>query len=349
MGEKINQKEIARLCNVSVATVSRVLNENGRYSKETAEKVHKAIRNYGYSLNQVARGLRTSRMSAIGVVVPDITNEFFAELILALQEYLFRHEHSCIIFNTNESEKIERQCIANLVSLNVSGIVSVNSRLELNRLLPPGIPVVYVDQQEEGSLGAADRAYVSSDHEAGAYLAGKELAQCGCKTVACITALRDAAATHMRNAGFKRACLEYQVSLPQKLIFSPEVVSLQAGYEIGEKILDSGLPVDGIFCQTDWLAIGALNALLNRGIRVPEEMQLIGFDDIRASEIAKIPLTTIHQNSPEIGIRTARLMLSMIGGTVPEENRVLLPVEVVRRGTTRAVDGGQAPKGRRIG
>lgn len=336
MKEKINLKEIAKLCDVSVATVSRVLNENGRYSQETAEKVHEVIKQYGYRPNQIAKGLRTNKVEAVGVIVPDITNEFFSGMVLAMQEHLFQKGYSCIIFNTNESEDIEQQCIANLMSLNIGGIISVNSRLDLEKLLNIGVPVVCVDRQEEERSEGTHHVFISSDHRQGAYLAGKELAECGCKVVACITALENASVTHMRNAGFNQACEEYGMELPEEMVFCPRQVSLQAGYELAEQILAGKERPDGIFCQSDWLAIGALNAILDHGIKVPEELQIVGFDDIRASRITRVPLTTVHQPSQELGLRTAELVLQMIHGSVPEEKSVLLPVELMRRKSTKS-------------
>lgn len=339
MDKKVSLKEIAEMCGVSVATVSRVINQNGRFSKETDKKVREVIEQYNYRPNQIAKGLRTNKIDTIGIIVPDITNEFFAMLILALQKRLFQENYSCIIFNTNESKEIERRCVASMMALNISGIVSVNGRLELSKMLQSDMPVVYIDRQPEEISNRRNAMFLSSDHEYGAYLAGRELARCGCRRVACITALWEASTTQVRNTGFARACREFGMELPQELIFSPAEVSRQSGYEIVSKMLDGGAEFDGIFCQTDWLAIGALAALLDHGIRVPDQVQLVGFDDTRASQIAQIPLTTVHQPSSELGVQTADAILRMANGYVPEGAMKKLPVTLIRRATTRPREG----------
>lgn len=335
MGKQISLKEIAEICGVSTATVSRVINQNGRFSKETDEKVREVIKQYGYRPNQIAKGLRTNKVDTIGVIVPDITNEFFSTLILALQERLFQGDYSCVIFNTNESVEIERQCVASMTALNISGVVSVNGKLELSKLLPTNTPVVYIDRKPEEIAYRKHAMFLSSDHEYGAYLAGKELAACGCRRVGCITALPDSSTTQMRNAGFSAACREFGMEMPEDLIFSPPEISNRSSYEIVSKILVEKRQFDGLFCQTDWLAIGALEALLDHGIQVPEQVQLVGFDDTRASQIARLPLTTIHQPSKELGVQTAAAILKMANGYMPEGLVQRLPVELIRRETTR--------------
>lgn len=334
MAEKITLKEIAKACNVSVATVSRVINQTGRFSKETDEKVRQVIAQYHYQPNQAAKGLRTTCIDAIGVIVPDITNEFFSAMILGLQKYLFENNYSCIIFNTNESSEIEKRCFDNLLALNVSGIISANSTVDYSQLLQGQLPTVYIDRAPEHVENRSSAAFLFSDHEDGAYQAGRELAHCGCKEVACITALADASATELRTRGFERACRDYGLHLTREHIFTPREASMDNGYAIVEQALRQGMHCDGLFCQTDWLAIGALMALLKNGVRVPEDMQLIGFDDIRAAKIAQVPVTTIRQPSVLLGQRAAAKMLQMLDGYRPNGEVEKLPVQLIRRATT---------------
>lgn len=339
MDKKISLKAIAEMCGVSVATVSRVINQNGRFSKETEERVRGVIDQYNYRPNQIAKGLRTNKIDTVGIIVPDITNEFFSSMILALQKRLFQENYSCIIFNTNESEAVERQCVSSLLSMNISGIVSVNGRLDLDACLDPRMPRVYVDRLPGENGVCPSAVYLASDHEEGAYLAGRELALCGCRTVACITALEKATATKMRSAGFERACREFGMEYPEEFRFVPEEVGLDSAYAITMNALRSGARFDGLFCQTDWLAIGALKAMNELGISLPEDMQLIGFDDIRAARVGSKPLTTVHQSSSLLGNSAANTILGLISGVVPQERVTKLPVQIVCRETTRHKKG----------
>ena len=168
MKTQVSIKEIARICGVSVATVSRIINQNGRYSEETEKRVRKVIKELNYQPNQIAKGLRTSRTDIIGIIVPDITNEYFAALILAFQKKLFQGGYSCVIFNTDGSREIERQCLNNLAALNISGIISVNGYLDLNELLKRDMPVVYIDKDVPVNNMFKNWATLSSDHETGA-------------------------------------------------------------------------------------------------------------------------------------------------------------------------------------
>ena len=334
MKNTVSLKQIADICEVSVATVSRVINENGRYSGETAERVRKAIDEYGYRPNQIAKGLRTNRLNVIAVIVPDITNEFFAIIVRSLQKELFRFGYSLMIFNADESETMEKQCINSVNSLNISAVVSVNNRWNLHSSISPQIPVIYVDRKPEMDSTKKNTVFIMSNHENGGYLAGQELAHCGCKRVACITALADAPVTAMRSAGFQRACRDYQLELSPEFVFVPEEVSMEAGYNIVDQALCEGKVFDGIFCQADWLAIGALSALLDHHIDVPEKVQLVGFDDIRTARVTQRPLTTVHQFSDEIGVRAAKIILDYISRGSVERQEILVPVELKRRGTT---------------
>ena len=251
-----------------------------------------------------------------------------------MQHRLFSEGFSCFIFNTDESLDIELQCIANLKALNISGIVLLNSKCDYREHARWDIPIFYVDRTPEVTPLEINGFFLSSDHEDGGYQAGCELAQCGCKSVACITALEDASVTQLRSAGFFRACREYNLDIPAERIFVPEKVSFQSGYDIIDQALRNGVQFDGLFCETDWLAIGALEALLAHGIDVPGQVQLVGFDDITAARIAQRPLTTVHQPSPQIGTQLAELMLAVLNGaTIPQRN-IKLPVKLIRRTTT---------------
>lgn len=334
MEEKVSLKTIADICGVSVATVSRVINRNGRFSEETGERVRRVIEEYNYHPNQIAKGLRTNRLNSVGIVVPDITNEFFASIVRSVQHRLFIEGYSCLIFNTDESWEIERQCIANLKALNISSVVFVNSKCQTKELLNWDVPVFYVDREPDSPAKDGNFIFLSSDHEHGGYLAGQELALCGCKTVACITALEDASVTRLRSAGFFRACSEYGLDLPQNMVFTPQKVSFQAGYDIINRALLEGKRFEGLFCETDWLAIGALTALLEHGISVPEQVQLVGFDDITAARTARCPLTTVHQPSIKIGTQLAELILATLNGCTVPQRDIKLPVQLIRREST---------------
>ncbi len=332
---KLSIKEIAALCGVSTATVSRVINnKEGRYSDKTAEKIRQIIQENNYQPNQIAKGLRVKRLDGVGIVVPDITNEFFSSIVLGLQEKLFSAGFSCFVYNTNEQENVERRCIESLMATNVSGIVSVNGHIDLSSIFPTSLPVIYIDRDPSDIQDKTGAAFVSSDHENGAYMAIQELAHVGCKRVLCITALRNSAVTEARIRGYRKACRDFGLAMDDNLLFTPYEASMECGEQMIRSALEQGVEFDGVFSQTDWLAIGALNALLAAGIRVPEEVKLVGFDDIRASRITRIPITTIQQPTAALSSRAGKLLLDMLKGKETNGKVELLPVSLVKRNTT---------------
>jgi len=178
MKPNISLREIAEKANVSPATVSRVMNKNGRYSKDTEERVLRIIEEYGYSPNQLARGLRLNRGQIVGIIVPDITNEFFSKLIQRIQNRLFEHDYPVVIYNTNESMATEKKCLKYLRAQSVSGVVYINGSRSVEGDMLKDIPTVYIDRRPEDSPRPKTR-FVSSDNEQGGYLATREMLEQG--------------------------------------------------------------------------------------------------------------------------------------------------------------------------
>ena len=333
--QQVTVKDIAELAGVSVATVSRVINQNGRFSAETEQRVRQVIERYDYQPNQLAKGLRQRRVDAIGVIVPSIANEFFSSMILAMQERFFAEGYSMTIYNTNSSLDVERQCHAHLAAQSVSGVISVNSREDVRTALRRKIPTVYVDRFVDASQLGENVACISSDNVRSGHLAADELWASGSRHPITITASEESPVTVMRTKGFVNGLLELGYQLPQEAIVAPGVTTYESGREAMERVIASGMEFDGVFCQTDWLAMGALEVLREHHIAVPDEVAVVGHDDILISRFGRPPLTTIHQDSTQIGERAAALILEMMEGGRPERQVITVPVGLVRRETTR--------------
>ena len=337
---KITVKEIAELSGVSVATVSRVINQNGRFSAETEQRVRQVIEKYDYQPNQLAKGLRQRKTDAIGVTVPSIANEFFSDMVLAMQTKLFAEGYSLTIYNTNNSLEMERQCHSLLAAQSVGGIISVNSREDVRAALKRPIPTVYIDRFIRDEDLGSKVASISSDNMCGGRLAAQELLRAGCKKIVMVTANAESPITKMRSQGFVDYLASQGMPLPEERIFTPHHKDyIQSPYEEGREIMTSilgtGIEFDGLFCQTDWLAIGSLEVLREHGVRVPDEVSVVGYDDVLISRFGRPPLTTVRQDSTRIGERAAEIMVAMTQGETPGEQRIVLPVELVRRDSTR--------------
>ena len=331
---RVTVKDIAQMAGVSVATVSRVINQNGRFSAETERRVREVIKEYDYQPNQLAKGLRQRHNSAIGIIVPNIANEFFSSMILSMQTELFEHGFSTVIYNTNASLEIERQCQALLAAQAVSGVIAVNSLDDVRSALKRSMPTVYVDRFIDEGADAEKVACIASDNELGGSLAAQELLRGGCRRPALIQAREDSPITQVRSRGFREELARAGVELAEENVRSSAVTSFERGHELMCDLLDKGCEFDGVFCQADWLAMGALEALRERGVDVPGQVRVIGHDDISIARFGRPPLTTVKQHPRVLGQKAAEFMIGMTRGEAPADSVTLVPVELVRREST---------------
>lgn len=334
MKGSLKVKDIAAMANVSVATVSRVINQNGRYSQETERRVRDIIKEYNYLPNQNAKGLRRHQIDAVAIIMPDITNEFYSKMVLTIQNILFENGVVSILFNTEYSEQIEARCIAHILAQNVRAIVAINSDRVSEAMIPRDVKMVYVDSFPERVPRECESVFFTADHEYGAYLAGRELIDRGSRKLMMITSIPGEQATEKRIQGFKRACEESNIVLDENMILEAKSLNYQSAYKIMNDALKQGLDFDGVFCQTDWLASGALAALIDNKIAVPDQVRLIGFDDISISSFCIKPFSTIHQPITEMGKEAANTILAMLSGEKQQETTKVFPVTLVRRETT---------------
>lgn len=334
-GTRITVKDIAQMAGVSVATVSRVINQNGRFSAETERRVRKIIEEYDYQPNQLAKGLRQRHNSAVGIIVPNIANEFFSSMILAMQTKLFESGYATVIYNTNASLDLEKQCQALLAAQSVSGVIAVNSLDDVRSALKRSVPTVYVDRFVNEEANAGKVACISSDNERSGRLAARELLSGGCVSPALIQAREDSPITKIRTQGFVDELRAAGVELKPELVRSSAMTSFDRGYELMCDLIDSGHKFDGVFCQADWLAMGALEALRGRGVSVPADVCVVGHDDISIARFGRPPLTTIRQEPRVLGEKAADALLGMMNDEMPDQLVTYVPVEIVRRESTQ--------------
>lgn len=328
---KISIKKISELSGVSVATVSRIINKKGKYSKQTEEKVLKIIQEQHYIPNLIARSLRTKTTSIVGIIVPDITNEYFAKIVLHIQKELFLKNYSTIICNTDEQLQLERQHLDILSAQNVSGIIMVGQPAHGSK--KNKIPCVYIDRKPRVS-NAKDYVLIISDNIRGGYLAGKELIQKGCKKIATIMDMREYALGHERYKGFCLSLEEYSIPQNDELLFPIQTVNFQNGEMAMKQLLTQHPDIDGVFCYTDWVALGAIKAIQDMSFLVPRDIKVVGFDDISVSELAQIPLTTVHQNTSQMAKEAVDALIHLIQKIEVKQPIKKLPVKLIQRATT---------------
>lgn len=327
--EQLSLKDIAEMADVSTATVSHVINGTGRFSPETERRVRQIIDKYHYQPNQLARGLRVSKVKTVGILVPDITNEYFANITLDLQKRLMTRGYLTLICNTDEMPELEEKQLRMLLAQRVSGLIYISGRSEIRN--PPDIPTVYIDRKPIGEAEDTPQVVIESDNRSGGYLAAKELIGCGCRKIACVSFRQEISAHSDRVQGYRDAVRECGL---EELLFGTEEVSVEAGKAVMREVLASGQPVDGVFFTTDYLAAGALAHCMEHGIPLPSRMRIVGFDDISLCRTTWPQITTVRQSVESFGLLAVDTLMDLIDRKKAEKNYYRLPVELIRRQTT---------------
>lgn len=328
----ISIKELAEISNVSIATISRVINKKGGYSKATEERILKLIESKSYQRNVNARSLRTKKSQTIGVIVPDISNEFFAKIVQSVEKQAIKYNYSVFVCNTDENIEIEKRQLSNLIGQFVDGIIYIGGGVQLeNDSQLFKIPVIYIDRYIDDK-----EIYIESDNFHGGYLAAQELIRSGCKKMAVMKDIRKISSAYKRYLGFLQAMKDYRMNFDNKLLCDVTVISHKEAKEKTLELLDSGEVFDGIFATNDTMALGIMMALNERRIKIPNEVKLVGFDNILAAEMAGVPLTTINQNKQKMGELAVELLMDKILARKSNVRNIKIPVNLIRRKSTES-------------
>lgn len=330
---------MAKKAGVSVTTVSHVINGTRPVKSSKRDRVLDAVTELKYQTNAMARGLRKNETRAIGVVIPDSTNPFFAQVTRSIEEACFKH--GFVVILCNSAGEVDRQSayLLALAARRVEGlvVVPVNDESDVTQhAAQQRIPLIVIEHVANGSWGSTIRL---RNHEGGAQ-AAKHLINVGCKKLACIATDRSWLPSGARRArGFVEACqeggLQPQIQLAGILSAGQYPSELEAGYSAMQSLLRSYSP-DGVFCTNDLMALGAMRAATDQSISIPIDMALMGFDDIPLAAHSIPSLTTIAQPGSEMGTRAATLLLTQIESNQPiYENVEFTTTLVVRESTVR--------------
>ena len=334
---RLSINQIAELAGVSVATISRVINNRGGYSKKTEDAVNRIIREYKYLPNSYASGLRTNRSHSIGVMVPDITNEFFARIIRGLDLFFLKYKYALLICDSNEDTELENMHLKNLLMKNIDGMIYISGKNEVLRAEEAGVPVVYVDRSPKNA-----QVLVHSDNEYGGYLAGKELLEAGCRKILFFGDIRKRSPVRRRYAGYKKAFHERgaEACMAEELWSYPDYMSAKT--RMCELLRAEGCRFDGVFTTNDLMALGTIHALSEFGYRVPQDVKVVGYDNVSTAEFCSPPITTVAQNIEELAQRAGEELLRMIRGEEIAAEDICIPVSLEKRESTAVF--GKRPK-----
>jgi LacI family transcriptional regulator len=330
---KITIKDIAREADVSITTVSRVFNNKAEgMSKETRKKVLKVMEELNYQPNKLARGLVTKRSNLLGLIVPNISNPFFPELCRGAEDEANQRDYSLIICNSDDQSKKEENYLRLLQEQQVDGILlsSMNqlSHTSKDQLDSGKIPYVLFDRGEE----ANNHSGVFLDNEKGGYFAGKHLTDLGHTKIACMTGPLEILNAQQRLSGFQRALTEAYIELPKSYILVGDF-QMEEAYLIAKKFLQNN-SVTAIFASNDLMACGIYQAAHELGIQIPEQLSIVGFDDIPLVTTLIPKLTTVRQGTYEMGRKAIELLINKIEND-SSEGVVFEPALIVRESTKK--------------
>ncbi len=335
-----SMKDVARLSGVSTSTVSRVINGSFPVDEDTRIKVEKAIRQINFKPNLMARGLRMKSANLIGIVVPELQHETFTSFIKFTEESAEAQGYNLVIGSTNTDPDTEERFIENLVRRNIDGIifsrVSDKSRV-LNLIDRTQIPAVIIDR----SLEREDIPAVVMDNHGAGVMAAEHLLSLGHRRFACITGPADIAIDRERLSGFRETVLGQGGRLDDKCVFEGNF-KFESGGRGADYLVDSGADFTALWAQNDYMAIGAMNQLIARGLRVPGDVSIVGLDNIEHSWMIKPALTTIAQPFQKMCENAVDLIIRMSHKEKLEKVRIVLAPELVIRETTAAPRAGLA-------
>ncbi|HPC77821.1 MAG TPA: LacI family DNA-binding transcriptional regulator, partial [bacterium] len=290
---RVNIQEVAKEAGVSPSTVSRALNGFPGISEKTRERIVEIARKLNYRPNYRGQILTTQNTKNIGLLITDITNPFFPELVMGAEEYASKSGYTVLLGNTSESEEKETNYLDFFSRGPVDGIIISASRVSNEHIImlaEEGLPIVVINR----ILEHPKISYVSTDMEKGGYLATMHLLRLGHSKIAFINGPKHSEVSQRRLEGYKKALKEVGVDYNPDLISFNVPVS-ESGYKEAIKLLCTGEAPTAIFTYNDVMAFGVIKAAKELGIKIPEELSVVGFDDIFFSSFTDPPLTTIKQ------------------------------------------------------
>ena len=338
-GAPVRMKDIARDMGLSTVTISKVLRGHSDISEETRKRVLKRMKELNYQPNLAARALITGRTSTIGLVVPDLLHPFFAQIAKAVSAGIRSQGYSLIITSSEEDPELERQEIEQLLARRVDVILIASAQWSVEsfrRIEERNIPYILIDRFFVG----LPANFVGVDDEAVGMIATNHLIDQGCRRIAHIRGPATSTALG-RVDGYKRALAARQLApLPGHVVSigsSGDDRGEPGGYEAAKKLLAAQQRPDGIFCFNDPIALGAMRAILDAGLRIPEDIAVVGCGNVLYSDFLRVPLTSVDQDSSAIGKFAAELALTLVAAKTPLRPRTQLitPKLMARTSTLR--------------
>jgi LacI family transcriptional regulator len=328
----MNIGEIAKRAKVSTATVSRTLNQSGPVKAATARKVWRAVTELNYYPNSHARALVSGRSRLIGLIVSDITNPFFPELIRAFEGLAAQQQYDLLLTSTDYDTTRMTACLRRMLERKVDGVAMMTSEMDaglIKELSRRNVPIVFMDVGQVGPR----MSHVAMDYGNGVRQAVDHLVQLGHTHVGFIAGPLELHSARTRHQAFVDGLRHHGIGLDRKLMREGTHTAEGGEKAMKELLKLSRLPT-AVVCSNDWTAIGALHAIHAAALRVPEDISLVGFDDIPLSSYITPSLTTVRMSARDVGSTAFQALFSLIGEAHVEGDVYQIQTKLVVREST---------------
>ena len=331
-------REVATKAGVHPATASRALNSatQGMVNAKTAARIQKVAKELGYSPNPIARSLKTSRSSSIGLIIPDLTNPLFPPIVRGIEDVLQPVGYNAWIVNTDNRLDLEALAVESFRQRNVEGFVFATAHLEhplLEEMAAASTPMVLVNRR----TASAEIPSVTSDDAAGVAMAMQHLFELGHRKIVHLAGPQDLSTGVTRRRAFRESLEDLGLPDGPERVIICDAWSEEAGTRGMLKMLDSGTEFTAVLAGNDLLALGSYDALAERGLRCPDDISVIGFNDMPYMDKVSPPMTTVRIPHYEIGAEAARLLLEVLEDPQRHPRSLLLPLTLVKRASTGPV------------
>lgn len=338
--KNLNIKDIAKLAGVGVSTVSRVINQHTDVKDETRKHVQEIIETYNYIPNNSARNLKRNESMDVGILIKGMYNPFFARMIQSIEKRLSSAGYSAIIHYNIEGNKDIDAANEFILEKKLKGVICLGGDFdkltdqEIQRL---GVPFILASTEIPENLNRSLFSSVIIDNEMAAYRAVKYLSDMGHNKIALITTgNEDKSVGTIRTQGYLRALSEQNIEKKENY-FEVGAYTFETGYEAMCRLLEKANDITAVFAISDVMAIGAAKAMYEKGIKIPDDISLIGFDDIDYAEFFNPPLTTVHQPVEEIAESTADIMIGILDDNLKHQH-IIFDTEIVIRNSCKQMN-----------
>jgi DNA-binding LacI/PurR family transcriptional regulator len=338
MGNKINSnkittlKDIAKEVGLSAMAVSKALNGKGG-SEETVEKIKDAAKRLKYTPNIVAKSLRLNRTKTIGVIVSDSSHSFFAKVVKGIEDTAAAEGYNIILCNTDQSYEKEKKAVNVLINKRIDGLILAASMLtkkaDINFLKSFGVPFVFLIRRSESE----DVDYVINDNILGSYQLVNYLIKSGSSRIHFLNLYEESPSGKDRLQGYEKALRENGIAYNAALVRNIKP-SIEDGYIAMRSLLDKGEDIRTVFCGCDIIGIGVMEAILEKGLKIPEDIRVAAYDDIDFAAYLRVPLTTVRQPKDAIGCKGTELLINKIKTGYSDPQHLILKPELVIRQST---------------